>query len=118
MWHMSTENNSYMRDGCVPWVAFQEQGDFERKMLLCPTCLVYMLLPEAPLVNPFSSEPKPNPAAVCNQRSVPLTSTGDLSEGGMKWFPNSKSFQLPSCEYCGLVPLLVWNMTPPSPVAG
>lgn len=96
-----------MRDGCVPWVAFQEQGDFERKMLLCPTPLVYMLLPEAPLMNPFSSEP--NPAAVHNQRSVLLTSTGDLSEGGMEWLPNSKSFQLPSCDYCGLTPLK-WNL--------
>lgn len=96
-----------MRDGCVPWVAFQEQGDFERNVLLCPTLLVYMLLPEAPPMNPFSSELKPNPAAAHNQRSILLTSTGDLPEGGMKWLPDSKSFQLPSWECCGLAPLLV-----------
>lgn len=78
-------------------------------MLLCPASLVYMLLPEAPPMNPFSSELKPSPAAVHNQRSVLLASTGDLSEGGMEWLPNSISFQLPSCEYCGLAPLK-WNL--------
>lgn len=98
-WHASTENNSYTRDGRVPWVAFQEQGDFERKMLLCPTSLVYMLLPEASPMNPFSSELEPNPAAARNQRSVLLASTRDLSEGGTKWLPNCKSCWLPSYQH-------------------
>lgn len=48
-WHMSTGNNSCTRDGCLPWVAFQEQGDFGKKKCCCarlPSCTCcYQKLP-------------------------------------------------------------------------
>lgn len=124
-WHMSTGNNSYMRDGCLPWVAFQEQGDFERKKCCCAqlpscTCCYQKLPPWIPFLQSQILLQSITRCASCwlfYRRLVwgwhgmaPKQQILPAPFLWLVWFNSTK------VEF-RLIPL-VWDMTPPSPITG